>query len=125
MITLGKSIYSILSNNSTITGYTGTNIFPLVIPEGKTLPCIVYERNSDLEHTKDRTGVYSSLVDITILSEEYTECINITEAVFNALENYTGSVQGIDIIDIRLDSVNETFQESAYIQKLAFRVRSR
>lgn len=125
MITLGKSIYSILSNNSTITGYTGTNIFPLVIPEGKTLPCIVYERNSDIEYTKDRTGVYVTLVDITILSEDYTECINITEAVFNALENYSGSVQGIDIVDIRLESVNEVFQENAYIQKLSFRVRSR
>lgn len=124
MIQLGKAIYSILSNNSAIAGYVGTKIFPVIIPQETTLPIIVYERSGNANYTRDGISTNDSNLDITILSSKYTESVDIAQSVLTALNNYHGTVQGINVIDIRLTSVSETYQDEAYIQKLSFEVKS-
>lgn len=124
-IKIGAAVYSILSSNATITGYIGNKIFPLVIPENTLLPCIVYERNSDVEYTRDGAGISTSVIDITCLSEDYTECINIAQAVYDIMNCYKGIVSGISIVDTRLSGLAETFAENAYIQKLTFTMVTR
>lgn len=123
-ITIGKSIFSILSGNTEVNNYVGIKIYPLVIPELTLLPCIVYERTSDIEYTRDGAGVSTSIVDVTILSENYEETINISVAVYNLLNNYKGISEGINIIDIRLSGISETYAENSYIQRLTFSVKS-
>ena len=126
MIKLGKVIYTILSGNTTVRNYVSLNIFPIVIPENTELPCVVYERNSDFENTKDSGyGIQNDSVDITILSENYTECIDITQAIYDCLSDYKGTILGIGIVDIKCTNVSETFAENCYIQKLTFNVKSR
>jgi len=124
MINLGKAIYTILSGNTTVYSYVNNKIFPLVIPEKTILPCIVYERNSNCEYTRDGSGIYNSSLDITILSNNYTESINISQVVFNCLNMYKGTISNINIIDSRLTGLNETFAEDCYIQKLTFNIKS-
>jgi len=123
-IKLGAAIYSILLSSSILTGYTSNKVYPLIIPENTQLPCVVYERNGDFEYTRDGVGVATSVIDITILSEDYTECINITQAVYDVLQLYKGIVSGINILDTRLIGLSETYAENAYIQKLTFSIKS-
>lgn len=120
MITTGKSIYSILTANASITALVGTKIYPLVIPEGTTLPCIVYERSYENKYTKDGLAYSNSTVNITIISDNYKKTIEISEAAFTALNMYRGG----NIQSITLDSGNETYAEGAFIQNLTFDVRS-
>jgi hypothetical protein len=120
MIEIGKSIFAILSGNTIVKNYVVAKIYPLVIPEFTLLPCIVYERQSDLEYTRDGGATSTSVIDVTVLSEDYTETINISVAVYNALNNYKGIAAGINIKDIRLTSCSETYAESAFIQRLTF-----
>lgn len=124
VIQIGKAIYSILMANSTVTGYTGTKIYPLVIPENTTLPCVVYERLGNVEYTRDGIGMSSSLVDLTILSEDYAETVAMSQAIYNALNMYAGTVGDIKILNIQLQSVNEVYAENAFIQKLTFTCKS-
>ena len=124
MIQIGKCIYTLLSGDTTVHGYVGLKIYPLVIPEAQTLPCIVYERHGDGEITKDHMGIKNTIVEITILSEDYTESINIAQAVEDRLGFYQGTVNGVNIVDIRLFNVNESFSENAFIQKIDFIVKS-
>jgi len=124
MIQIGKCIYTLLSGDTTVNGYVGTKIYPLVIPEAQTLPCIVYERHGDGELNKDQKGIYNTIVEIIILSEDYTESINIAQAVENRLNHFQGIVNDISIVDIRLLNVGESFSENFYIQKVDFIVKN-
>lgn len=124
MITLGKAIYTILSGSTAVRSYVNTKIYPIIIPENTVLPCIVYERNSNVDYSRDGADLFTSVVDITILSNNYTEVINITSAVYTALNSYKGTVSGINIIDTRLNDIVETYAEESYIQKLTFTIRS-
>ena len=123
-ISVGRAIYYILSNNTAVKNLIGTKIYPLVLPELTPLPAIVYERNSDLEYSLDGAGISTSAVDITILSENYSNTMAISEAVYTALQWYKGTADTINIINIRLLNVQETYQENAFIQKLLFQIKS-
>jgi hypothetical protein len=125
MIALGKVIYNLLTaTGTTIQSLVGKKVYPLVISENTQLPCIVYERNGDYEYSRDGQAIATTVVDITILSEDYSETINIAEGVFNILNMYSGDNGSIHIFNIRLISVQETYAENVFIQKLTFEVKS-
>lgn len=123
-IQVGKAIYSLLSSNTGITAYVSTRIFPLVIPENQVLPCIVYDRSVDIEYTCDGAGMETTGVEITVLSEDYEETINISQAIFNTLSSYRGTVGTLEIRDIKLTGIYETYAENSYIQQLTFMIKS-
>ncbi len=124
MITIGKAIYSILSSDIAVSGYVGSKIFPVIIPAKTQLPTIIYERQAVSDYTKDQLNGYINTLDITVISDNYTEAINIAEAVYNALKNYKGSMLGVNIVDVRIDSIAEVYAEDCFMQKLSFTVRA-
>jgi len=126
MITTGKNIYSILSADTGVTALVGANIYPLVIPEGNStnieslLPCIIYERSFNNGYTRDGLCTSESQANITILSKQYSNAIDISNAVFQALNMYSDS----KIKSIRLISGSEIFSINAFIQNLTFEIDS-
>jgi hypothetical protein len=125
MITIGKGIYSILSQNTGVTHYVSTHIFPLITPEVINLPCVIYERQGNEEGSKDGHGIYDSQVYITTIAMEYETSVNIAQACLNALEGYSGTAGGTSFIRIRFVTANETYQEDVFLQRLTFDVKSR
>lgn len=123
MINISKAIYYLLANSS-VTGYTGTRIYPIVMPENTPFPMVVYERRTNPEYSKDDAVLKLTTGIITVISDDYTESINLANAVNTALENYNGVVSGIDVKDIMLDSVDEIFANGAYMQKLVYNILS-
>jgi hypothetical protein len=123
-IKVGKALYAILTGSTAVKNVVASKIYPIVIPENTSLPVIVYERSGDVEYTRDGSGFFNDVVDITILSEDYTECIDLTDAVYNALNMYKGTAGSVQIIDSRLTNVSETFAENSYIQKLTFAIKT-
>ncbi len=126
MITTGKAIYSILSANTGVKTLVGKDkdnnykIYPLIIPEGTVLPCIVYERSFVNQGTKEGTGMSDSTINITILAKSYKETIDLSEAVATALIGYRGG----SIRSLILTSGAETYAEGAFIQALTFSIKS-
>jgi hypothetical protein len=125
MINLNKAIYSLLSTYSAVTQYvTSGNIQPLILSENTTLPAIVYTRSSDFSGTKDSRNMATSDVNITVLADSYKETIDISEQVNNRLNNFRGQINGINIRDFSLISVNEQYNENVYKQNLIYSVLS-
>lgn len=120
MITTGKEIYNILSSDTEVNRLVGEKIYPLIIPEGTKLPCIVYQRNYSNTYSKDGLANSESNVDITIISLDYDEASEISIAVFNALNMKTNDTIKIS----RLISGDEVYAEGAYIQNMVFYVMS-
>lgn len=123
MINISKAIYYLLANSS-VTGYTGTRIYPIVMPENTPYPMVVYERRTNPEYSKDDAVLKLTTGIITVISDDYTESIDLANAVNSALENYNGVVSGIDVKDIMLESVDEIYVNGAYMQKLVYNILS-
>ena len=120
MIKTGKIIYSLLSSNTGLTQTVGSNIYPLILSESTPLPAVLYERSYSNEYNRD-SYISTSTFDITILSENYSESINIAEEINETLNLYSDS----QIITIRNTTGTETYNEGVYIQKLTYEVISR
>lgn len=123
-VIIGKAIFELLSNYSGITSITGLKIYPVVAPENTTLPAIIYKRSSTPEYTRDGLSMSISDVEITTISTDYEQSVDIAASVFDVLNFYKGPVSGNNIVDIRLTRVEENFTQSAYLQEMTFMVRS-
>jgi len=118
MITTGKQIYDLLKASEVLVALVGLDrkgqvkIYPLIAPENTTAPYIIYSRSFNNQNTKDGLAYSDSSIDITVTSAVYSESINISTAVFNAL---TGQA--------RLENGSEAWENSAYVQYLNFSFR--
>lgn len=121
MIKTGKVIYNLLSSNTGLTQTVGTNIYPLILSEGTPLPAIIYERSYTNEYNRD-SFISTSTFDITVLSENYSESINIAEEINNTLNLFQGENNEINVRMIRNMTGLETYTEGVYIQKLTYEV---
>lgn len=125
MISIGKGIYAILTGNTSVTNLVSTSIFPLITPEKVNLPCIIYERQSDPEYTKDFNSGYECQVYLTVISKDYANSIDIAEACNTALNEYSGTISGVNFVKIRLSSVFENYQEDVFMQRLTYDIKCR
>ncbi len=124
MIEIGKTIYTLLSANASLTNLIGNKIYPLVIPADEQLPVVVYERQGNNDSTKDGGAVNNINFDITILSENYAEAIRIAVTIHQILNDYSGVVNGVKIIKIKLTNINETYAEDAFIESLSYSIKA-
>jgi len=124
-ISIGKVIFQILSGDRTVAGYVVKKIYPIFAPDETVNPFIVFERGTlNPTYTKDGLSYDDVSLIINIVSDNYTECINITEAVRSALERITGGVyNGITIYQILVSNVSEDFGVDGYITSIEFTIK--
>jgi len=91
--TIEKTIFSLLTNNETVNGLVGTRIYPGVIPQGKTVPAIVYEQTGgDRDITFGGTvGYVDGAFDITCWSSTYGGARALSDAVRKVLDGHSGT----------------------------------
>jgi len=109
MITTGKTIFDLLEAHAPLVALVGTNMFPLIAPEGTASPFLLYQRSFEVIRTKDGPANSSSAIIINIISEKYLETIDISTAVHNALKGEANLLSG-----------TEVYEEGAFIQTLTF-----
>ena len=131
---IGKGIYYILANNSTVSATVGTRIFPLVAPITTIFPFVVYDiYNDDPTIDKDGPSTLDKLdIRITAYGETYTVVDRLGEAIRTALDR-TIQVGGEVIAGQHFQSsslvrTNDEFdpdagQRGVYRQELIFNVR--
>lgn len=106
---LGKCIYNILSNDSDVSGVISTKIYPSLAVEDVAYPYISYNQEghefSDAKDGKSQLDIIS--YDIEIYSETLSELNDLGIKVRNALDRYSGTVEGIEIQSVRY--TNESY----------------
>lgn len=119
---IGSDVRTILLADTAITTYVGSNIYPLVIPEGVDGDCIVYSRQHYSKKSV-KMGVWEDdcTLAITIISDNYDNSVALAEAVDNAL---TGTHKFEDVkLQFDLADSSETFEDFKYIQILMFSIK--
>lgn len=99
----GKAIYSLLSNDVTVTGLVSTRIYPNQLPNQATYPAIIYSQVSEeFDSSKDGpipTGIFTYQFDI--YASTYPAAQNIANAIKSTLDWYTGTVAGKNVSRIK------------------------
>lgn len=127
---LGKAIYSILSGNtslhSILSGATSDKIYPIFAPDEILNPFIVYQRKStDITYTKDGLTYDDCIITINVVSDNYTEGIEISSYVRQALERIEGTYNGVQIYQSLLSSINEDYGVDGFITTLEFAIKAK
>lgn len=121
-ILVGKYIRQILCNNAELQALMSTDkIFPLIANADTTFPFIVYLRtNLTPLYTKDFLSDNDVNLTIIVVSDKYTESLDIANAVRHSLEGYRYKDNTLQIHPIKLNSITEETLEDAYIQRMSF-----
>jgi hypothetical protein len=134
---VGKVIYNILKNDSTVSGIT-TKIKPLFFPDpAKTLadtvtPSIIYEVNNtnptDVKAQTSPVDVYQVLV--TCLEDDYNSAVVLSKAIKSALDQFSGTNSGLSVDSIYFIDSDDNFiqnihegQSGIFVIEQMYRIR--
>lgn len=121
-ISIGKHLNSKLSASEALKNLVGDRIFPISTKTSTSFPFVIFKR-SELtpSDTKDRRGVGDCVkVDVVVASDNYTNSVEVAEAIRITLDNKRGKYETFDVLDARLVSADEDFIEDTFIQRLTF-----
>jgi len=121
---IGKTITSILTNDSALTALVGTKIYPILMEENTKLPAISYlitEINA--EYFKQGWAGDAAHFQIRIFAKSYAEANTVALAVRSALERANGTYDTTVITAALLEGYTEDYDidGDAYQINLSFR----
>ena len=110
---IGDVVYSLLSNDATVSALVSTRIYPSLAIEDVAYPYIVYEQTGN-NPTDDKDGV-SSLdtlsYDIEIYTETLADSNTLGVAVRNVLDRYAGTVNTKVIQSVKYNNENSGYSD--------------
>lgn len=118
-ISISKHIYKTLSENPELKKRIGMKIYPIATKSEVKFPFIVYERES-VTTTYDKGGPAMADVDVAIyvLSDDYTESLEIAELVISALDMKQAEYEGYDVLNARINNVPESYVNQTFVQQI-------
>lgn len=116
-MSLSASIYSELSNESTITALVGTRIYPVIAPQSANFPLIVYEKISVDEgySSSGPDGVFFSTYRFHIFSYTLSEAEAIKSALRNFLSDTVGTFGTNDLNHLRVEAESDEFEQETLL----------
>jgi hypothetical protein len=115
MAVLEEGLYAYLSTYAGLTSLISTRVYPLVIPQGATLPCLTYQRistNRSLSH--DSSGIGSELTSSRFQFDAWaTTALSakaITDQVRAALNGKKGTMASVTIQAGLVDDEQSLFE---------------
>ena len=102
-MTLGETIRSLLVADATLSGLVGTRIYPNEMPEGVTLPAVVYQVISDVPENSFTGQTSTDIKTARLQVDSYARAIGTVgayaqaHAVAAAIENVIGNLSSADL----------------------------
>lgn len=120
---IGNDVREMLLANTALTQYVGSNIYPLIAPEGTEGEFIIYQRD---KYKKEWTkiGVYEDVCHllVTLIADNYDNAIFLASQIDNTLTGKHTKDTG-EKIDINLIDSTESFDDNKYIETLLFEIK--
>jgi len=113
------AIFSILSNDAGVSAIAGNRIYPILLPQNVTYPCVSYSVDEGQEDvTFDGQGTFQSVsIEIDSWSTTHAGMLSLSGACKAALKNYSGTVSGITIDKIQIDSAISVYEDAAEVYR--------
>lgn len=120
-LVVSKHIYSALTASAELNKAVGQKIYPIATKNEVPFPFIVYERDSVTpRYDKSGASVTDSVVNVYILSESYTQAIDIAEMVIDALERKDAIYDNFEVIGAVMQGASESYTANTFVQQVTF-----
>ena len=120
-LVVSKHIYSALTASAELNKAVGKKIYPIATKNEVPFPFIVYERDSVTpRYDKSGASVTDSVVNVYILSESYTQAIDIAEMVIKALERKDAIYDNFEVIGAVMQGASESYTANTFVQQVTF-----
>lgn len=118
-LNIGKYIYSVLNGSEEITSLAKT--YPLIADNDAKYPFIIYRR-VNLNSNGNKDGYYEDdvTIEITVVSDKYSDSVDIATKIRNLLERQSVNYEDLEINDTTLSLATEEYSNNAYVQRLQF-----
>lgn len=121
-LSAGEIICAVLVEDPNV-AKIATKVYPVVVDQAK-LPYIVYRRTQLEQHpTKGLRGADTVGIEIICYTEQYTEGVELAEAVRAALDGKQAEIDGLVMRSCYLVDSEEGWQDDAFMQQLVFNVQ--
>lgn len=110
-----NALVSILEDDAGIGAIAGDRIYPVILPQNPTAPCITYARDGtqrDVTFDEGQTDFVGSTFQIDAWGESYSDARTLGAAIQTALQNYSGTVDGIVIQTARITADVDIYEDS-------------
>ncbi len=121
-ISAAEHIYATLTNDAGIAKAVGKKIYPIVTKNEVKFPFIVYEKENVIPVYDKVTCLAVNLdYSIYILSESYSEAVEIAEMVVNCLDKKKAKYAGYEVVNAVVSDVPEDYVSQTYVQQVRMR----
>ncbi len=97
-----ETLYTHLINAAEVKAIVQDRIYPLMIPQNKSLPAVTYQKISGerLHSLQGDTGYTTPVFQISARAETYAQCKALAQEIRLCLQNFTGQMGGTDGLNI-------------------------
>lgn len=108
-VTIEQAIYTLLSDDVTLSGLVGDRITPVIVPQGSAMPAVVYTEAAGIREStlSGPVGLVRSRWQFNCWGESYEDVRAVSDAVRQVLDGYSGSDAGVTIQSIRTLDEND------------------
>ena len=118
-ISISKHIYKTLSETPDLKKMIGMKIYPIATKSEVKFPFVVYEReNVTTYYNKQGPDTTNIDVSIYVLSDDYTESLDIAELIIKALDRKKAEYDGYDVIGAIVNDVPESYISQTFVQQI-------
>jgi hypothetical protein len=120
-LSAGEIIRTVLTSDETVMGIV-TKVFPVATDEAK-LPYVMYRRAHMEQVPTKGIGADTVGIEVTCYAEQYTQSVELAEAVRAALDGKQASIDGLSMRSCHLTDSEEAWEDDAYVQQLIFTIK--
>jgi hypothetical protein len=121
-LSAGEIIRAVLMEDEEVMA-RANKVYP-VVEDDSQLPYIVYRRMQlKQDPVKQRRGPDEVAVEVLCYTADYTEGVELAEAVRDALDGKAAQVDGLAMRSCYLSDSEEAWQDDAFVQQLVFTIR--
>jgi hypothetical protein len=118
----GKVIYGLLDAATAVKAIIGNKVYPMVAPQSTVVPFVTYRTiNRTPSHTKDGPSHLDTYnFEVNMYHNNYTTLVDLCEKIRQAIDSYSGTVNGQVVQHITYDNGSEGYIEDGnyfYIQE--------
>ena len=107
-----EAVRTILADDASVADLVSARIYPGRLPQGVTLPAIVYQRISAvrLNDLSGPSGFARPRVQLDLWASTYSGVKALARVVRQALDGYSGEVDGFGVADAILDEELDLYE---------------
>lgn len=109
-----SGLYSFLSGNTNFSAVAGNRIYPVILPQNATFPCITYRIEGDergFNFSDGQEGFVGASIQIDAWGESYKSAKALAEILRSELMNYSGLMGSVSVNRVFVDTPIDIYED--------------